>query len=278
MSARIINTGIPSTDNKSKEILSSVIGQLSDGIWENSSGMVKYWQNLDVDTKDNNIVIVEDTYSPFWKYSSTERDKKVLEFFANKIKQIIKTEIDDGNDDLEWDRNCTGVSDYLGYKEEITVRDAYKVYDKLKGRKDRIKESKKPLKESYYFVDTQTSDKFGPYETIGQAMGKIKQYLGPYYDNYSRYIAIMDDAGKVYKASGEPTEESLKESKKLTEANEFKSLKVKVYMEHLNYRNEVNDRTLIAAFRTKNWADKFVPLAEEWCKDFPSNRIVVEVE
>lgn len=207
MAERIINTGIPSTDNKSKEILSSVIGQLSDGIWENSPGMVKYWQNLDVDTKDNNIVIVEDTYSPFWKYSSTERDKKVLEFFANKIKQIIKTEIDDGNDDLEWDRNCTGVSDYLGYKEEITVRDAYKVYDKLKGRKDRIKESKK-----------------------------------------------------------------------LTEANEFKSLKVKVYMEHLNYRNEVNDRTLIAAFRTKNWADKFVPLAEEWCKDFPSNRIVVEVE
>ena len=207
MAARIINTGIPSTDNKSKEILSSVIGQLSDGIWENSPGMAKYWQNLDVDTKDNNIVIVEDIYSPFWKYSSTERDKKVLEFFANKIKQIIKTEIDDGNDNLEWDRNCTGVSDYLGYKEEITVRDAYKVYDKLKGRKDRIKESRK-----------------------------------------------------------------------LTEANELKGLKVKVYVERLNYLDEVNERTLIAAFRNEKWSEDFVKMAESWCRADPGFRVAVERE
>ena len=207
MAERIVNTGIPATDIKSKEILDSVIGQLSDGIWENSLGMAKYWQNLDTGIQDDNIVIIENSYSPFWKYPSSERDKKVLEFFANKVKQIIKTEIEDGNHDLQWDRNCTGISDYLGYKEDITVRDAYKVYDKLKGRKERIKESKK-----------------------------------------------------------------------LTEANDVKVLKFKVYMEHLNWRNEVNERTLIAAFRSQNWLSEFVPIVEEWCKDFPSNRVVVEVE
>lgn len=136
---RFTDTGIPATDRKSFEILESVIGQLSDGIWENSPGMGKYWKNLHIDTRDGNIIINETYNSPF----RLDDQKKVLEFFANKVKQIIKTEIEDGRSDLEWKRDCTGISDYLGYKEQITVRDAYKVYDQLKGRKPRIKESKK---------------------------------------------------------------------------------------------------------------------------------------
>lgn len=149
---RFTDTGIPATDRKSFEILESVIGQLSDGIWENSPSMGKYWKNLHIDTRDGNIIINETYNSPFrW-----DDQKKVLEFFANKVKQIIKTEIEDGRSDLEWKRDCTGVSDYLGYKEQITVRDAYKVYDQLKGRKPRIKEGKK-LSESAT-IDMSTDD------------------------------------------------------------------------------------------------------------------------
>jgi hypothetical protein len=37
-----INTGIKA-NSKFTEILSSVIGQMSDGIWENTLSMEKYW-------------------------------------------------------------------------------------------------------------------------------------------------------------------------------------------------------------------------------------------
>ena len=153
---RFTDTGIPATDRKSFEILESVIGQLSDGIWENSPSMGKYWKNLHIDTRDGNIIINETYNSPFrW-----DDQKKVLEFFANKVKQIIKTEIKDGytrdSKKMEWKRDCDAVSEYMGYNEEITVKDCYRVYDKLKGRKDRISESKK-LSESAA-IDMSTDD------------------------------------------------------------------------------------------------------------------------
>ena len=149
---RFTDTGIPATDKKAFEILESVIGQLSDGIWEDSLRMSKYWKNFNIDTRDGNIIINETYNSPFrW-----DDQKKVLDFFANKIKQIIKTEIEDGHDGMTWDRSCNVISDYLGYEEQISVKDAYKVYDQLKGRKPRIKESKK-LSESAA-IDMSTDD------------------------------------------------------------------------------------------------------------------------
>lgn len=33
-------------DEKTKEVLDSVIGQMSDGIWENSSSMERFWKTL----------------------------------------------------------------------------------------------------------------------------------------------------------------------------------------------------------------------------------------
>lgn len=148
-----VKTGLSASDNKAKEILESVIGQLSDGIWENSPGMIKYWKTLDVTTDGGDIVIVSSDGwdSPFHKYGESERGKKILDFFANKVKQIIKIEIEDGytrdSKKMEWKRDCDAVSEYMGYNEEITVKDCYRVYDKLKGRKDRISESKKKLVE-----------------------------------------------------------------------------------------------------------------------------------
>lgn len=38
----------------------------------------------------------------------------------------------------------------------------------------------------------------------------------------------------------------------------MKDLKYKVYIEWLNYWNEVTDKDLVAAFISENWAKKFV--------------------
>ena len=40
-----ITTSIPATDRR-LSILGSVIGQMSDGIWENTRSMEKYWKSL----------------------------------------------------------------------------------------------------------------------------------------------------------------------------------------------------------------------------------------
>lgn len=148
-----IKTGFSASDKKAKEILDSVIGQLSDGIWENSNAMNKYWQNLDTDIDNGEIIIiVKDGYgTPYNELNPDDRAKKISDFFANKIKQIVKIEKDDDYTsdarNIEWKRDCEAVTEYMGYDEKITVKDCYRVYDKLKGRKDRIKESKK-LRES----------------------------------------------------------------------------------------------------------------------------------
>ena len=38
----------------------------------------------------------------------------------------------------------------------------------------------------------------------------------------------------------------------------MRDAKTKVYMEFLNYKGDVTDRTLIAEFRSEGWADAFI--------------------
>lgn len=117
-----INTGIKATD-KFINILGSVIGQMSDGIWENTRSMEKYWNSLNYSVDEAGYLVVEDKY-----YVCA----KPLDFFANKIKQIIKTEIEDGNSHLVWSRACDAIPSYM--HGTVTVGDCYKLYELLKGR------------------------------------------------------------------------------------------------------------------------------------------------
>lgn len=139
---RMIDTGL--TGNKNKEILSSVIGQLSDGMWENSPRMDKYWRFVDVKDKGGKIYLAISAkmahHEPRTRYFNGRyidngflnmSDTKIKEWFANKLKAVIKEE------GLKWERNSDQGTSYIGYKENITVGDAYAAYDKLKGRKDR---------------------------------------------------------------------------------------------------------------------------------------------
>lgn len=122
-----INTGIKS-NSKFENILSSVLGQLSDGIWENSRSMEKYWKNLSYSTNAQGYIELEDRAGVC---------PNVTEFFANKIKQIIKIEIDDGNSELEWNRSCGAVPSYM--HGNVTVGDCYQLYELLKGRQTATK-------------------------------------------------------------------------------------------------------------------------------------------
>lgn len=120
-----INTGIKATD-KFKEILSGVIGQMSDGIWENTRSMEKYWKSLSYTVDPAGYIIIEDRH-----YTCANP----VDFFANKIKQIIKIEAEDNpSSGIRWERDCAATTGYLNYTETITVGDCYKLYEALKGR------------------------------------------------------------------------------------------------------------------------------------------------
>lgn len=151
---RKIKTDLEAT-NKNYEILRSVIGQMSDGIWENSPSMNKYWQFSMIEkSTDNKIVIAisemhQIHYRNYgkggYKYTSLKNgfinmtDKKVINFFANKIKQIVKIEesnlkelYNDTSKDLSWREDNQQKCGYIGDKEIITVADAYAAYKNLK--------------------------------------------------------------------------------------------------------------------------------------------------
>lgn len=145
---RVIKTGLKGKENAN--VLLSVLGQLTDGIWENSSRMGRYGIGADVklDNDTNDVLLyVSDmvfknprTYKPM-------TDTEVLNWFAIKVKQVIKIEQNDGWEGIKWNRLCGKKSNYLRdefYSSQLdtenhlkyspTVGRAYYVYDYLSGR------------------------------------------------------------------------------------------------------------------------------------------------
>ena len=132
--------------NKADEILRSVLGNLSDGLWENSRGYTKYWVNFNVERRANGQVYFAvnknrykvfggDCYTNPFEYMS---NAQFLNWIAAKLKAVIVAELKDESITSRegWKRNNTTFeSAYLSYKEKITVADIYVVYDWLKGRK-----------------------------------------------------------------------------------------------------------------------------------------------
>ena len=106
---------------------------MSDGKWENYKPFEKYWLFANI-IFENGQVCIKIKPNRFMKVNSNPyldmSDEKIKIWFANRIKDLIKEE------GLSWKRDNHSETDYLGYKEHITVQDAYKAYDKLKGRKD----------------------------------------------------------------------------------------------------------------------------------------------
>lgn len=136
------------TAAKDKAVLEGMMGQLSDGIWENSGSMEKYWRGmaLSQDEKGNvelrfNSVITDKVpkwrrghieYDYKYKQSAYSRmsDKETRSFLASKIKSVYNTEKKDYPSLGKWSADNTNRSDYFGG--EVTVGDAYSLYKRLK--------------------------------------------------------------------------------------------------------------------------------------------------
>ena len=124
---------IPLGNDVRAEVISSVIGQLSDGIWENSNGMRKYWAYADVNR--NNELEVDDEK---WQSGFRGKDEAwVRNWFANKAKQVVKIWADDWDRYDVWQRDNQDSVGYIGGHrvKDITVADVYECYDYLKHRK-----------------------------------------------------------------------------------------------------------------------------------------------
>ena len=124
---RVINTGLTGPVNK--DILDSVMGQLSDGKWENTPSMVKYWRNASIKDQDGNLVII---VKDSWDSGFRGKDETwIRNFFAGKIKEVVYDEMDG----KQWSRQDNTPLDYLSHgNAAVTVSNAYQAYEILKGR------------------------------------------------------------------------------------------------------------------------------------------------
>lgn len=132
---RIIKTGLKT--QKECDIIDGVLGQLSDGMWENSRAAEGYWPYIDADLKNGEVVL---TVSNSYRYDGRLTNKlldmsddDIKKWLAKKIKQVIKEE------GLDWKRDNSDETDYLDTswrtsKQPSTVADCYYVYEVLKGR------------------------------------------------------------------------------------------------------------------------------------------------
>lgn len=129
------------------EILNSVSGQLSDGLWENSRSYEKYWTNFTVVRNSYNRTIFRvktrcgGEYCGRWQPNPfvPMKESEFFAWYAAKLKAVIQAEARDNHWTKGWwNRNNTWQkSIYLNRKNEVTVADVYCVYDWLMGRIDR---------------------------------------------------------------------------------------------------------------------------------------------
>ena len=133
MSERIIKTGL---GLHYKDMLGAVIGQMSDGYWENTPMMRGYWKFVTTGTSGNEVTLNVDEVR--WTLDGDRRienrfygmsDDAVKKFFADKIKFLIKEE---GLG--KWARDNEKTTEYLSYSDPYRVKDCYYAYEVLKGR------------------------------------------------------------------------------------------------------------------------------------------------
>lgn len=142
----IINTGL--TDSASLNVLLSTLGQLSDGIWENSNVARHYWKFADIDMIDGEVclVIKKDSYEsygrnsrPIENYFRTRMHLDpiaIKKYFANKVRAVVRENAKDYPDaGIKCSAKCEValdyMSDYDNRDNEIRACDAYRVYKAL---------------------------------------------------------------------------------------------------------------------------------------------------
>lgn len=107
-------------------IIDGVIGQLSDGKWENS-GMRKYWHYCH--TQGTDLIIDNDSWDSGFR---GRNEDWIKQWFAGKLKAAVQDEV--GNNKHGWSRANMKISEYISYNHDMTVSHCYECYDYLLGR------------------------------------------------------------------------------------------------------------------------------------------------
>ena len=132
---RIINTKVPN-NAINRNIFRGVLGQLSDGIWENSPACTSYWFCCDTDDSGDTIKLVIDR-APVVRYCGDYlnnryykmSDADILHYFARKMLEIVKIEGKDERAEKEYLMNAHNQTPcgYLRYEADVRVCDVYAV-------------------------------------------------------------------------------------------------------------------------------------------------------
>ena len=141
----VIATGL--VDSVSKSVLQNVLGQLSDGIWENSSTMTHYWPFVKIEMRDGQVCFVINKGSNSYRgkhgcgynyfvnpCKMNMNENKIKTWFADKIKAIVnENKKDYPNKEIKFNAKCDKSLDYMYYtNRDILVSEAYSVYKHLK--------------------------------------------------------------------------------------------------------------------------------------------------
>ena len=171
--------------NKTRaKIITAVLGQLSDGMWENSPAMNKYWAYATID----GVELVCNTDS--WNSGFYGKDEEwIRNWFASKLKAVVQDEV--GNNKQGWSRDNMQITQYISYHNDISVSACYECYDFLKGRKAKtyafqldanapgMKEFKKVIKDT---IDAKCKDrKFEFTEDYDTWVNSILDYFEPHF-------------------------------------------------------------------------------------------------
>ena len=140
----IINTGL--CDSASLNVLRSTIGQLSDGIWENSRKAERYWPFAEAQMINGNVCIVinkdnykHNHYANGFRFDLNMDSIKIRNYFAKKIQAVVRENARDyPNSGIKCSSKCEAILDYMhdydsGITHTIRACDAYRVYKELKG-------------------------------------------------------------------------------------------------------------------------------------------------
>ena len=145
----VINTGL--IDSASLNVLKSTLGQLSDGMWENSRKAERYWPFADAEMIDGNVCLVISkeynkhhgsgknawVYRNGFIYDLAMDPVRIKDYFAKKIQAVVRQEAKDyPNRGIKCTAKCEValdyMSDYDNYDNKISACDAHKVYKALK--------------------------------------------------------------------------------------------------------------------------------------------------
>ena len=189
MKTTLIPTGLYGKDNLA--IFNSLAGQLSDGMWENSSRMTKYWEYMDYQLGEDDQVMIRVPKDYRW-WLGFESPSAIKKWIADHLKALVKEYIK--YNEGEWSRDCDIRVEGWFNRPEPEIREVYRVYDKLLGRKDRVGSTYNYL-ENYNSLDNKSLEESTSFDYLNSINFK---------DPYFYYLNQADENGWVtYTVSNE---------------------------------------------------------------------------